>query len=424
MILIDSLIILLCIAFSAFFSGVEIAFVSANPFFLAIEERKKGFYGRVVKLISKKPSQFITTMLVGNNIALVLYGIFMGEKILSLFYPNLITKDITPNVLLIQTLISAGIILIFAEFIPKLFSQVYAEYFLKFLIIPGIFFYWLLFPITFITQKFSDFILFKLFKTKDDQVQENFSKLELGSYIEQQLESHDREKIDSEIEIFRNALEFSTTSAREVLIPRTELIAVDSHENLDSLRKMFISSGKSKILVYQSDIDSVIGYIHAFDMFKDIENIKDNIREIDYVPETMPINHILKILNQNHRSIAVVLDEYGLTEGIVTLEDIVEELFGEIQDEHDQEEKDAHKKITDNKYEFDARLEVDFINQEYRLELPESDQYETLGGLIFNHHGDIPQKNQVINFFGYQCTILDVSDKRIKRIRLEVGTKS
>ena len=420
MILIDYLIIILCLAFSAFFSGVEIAFVSANPFFLAIEERKKGLHGKVVELISKNPSQFITTMLVGNNIALVLYGIFMGEKILFLLFPEMITKDITPNVLLIQTLISTGIILIVAEFLPKLFGQVYAEFILKLLVLPAIFFYWLFIPITFLTQKFSDFVLVRLLKSKDDQVQLNFSKLELGSYIEQQLESHDREKVDSEIEIFRNALEFSTTSAREVLIPRTELIAVDSDENIDTLREMFTKSGKSKILVYENDIDKIVGYIHVFDMFKNLENIKNNMRDIDHVPETMPINQILKMLNRSHRSIAVVIDEYGVTKGIITLEDIIEELFGEIEDEHDQEEKDSHRKISENHYEFDARLEVDFINKEYRLKLPESDQYETLGGLIFNHHGDIPQKNEEIDIDDYKCIILDVSDKKIKRIKLLV----
>ncbi|MCY4299530.1 MAG: hemolysin family protein [Flavobacteriaceae bacterium] len=421
MILVDTLVISLCLFFSAFFSGVEIAFVSANPFFLAIEERKKGLHGRIVKLITKNPSQFITTMLVGNNIALVLYGIFMGEKILFLFYPELMTQEMTPNVLLTQTLISTVIILIFAEFLPKLFSQVYSESILKLLIFPAVFFYWLFIPITFFTQKFSDFVLVKLFKTKVDQVQLNFSKLELGSYIEQQLESHDKEKVDSEIEIFRNALEFSTTSAREVLIPRTELVAIDRKESLDTLRKMFAKSGKSKILVYENNIDKIEGYIHAFDMFQSIKSIEDNIREIDYVPETMPINQILKKINRNHRSIAVVIDEYGLTEGIITLEDIIEELFGDIQDEHDKEEKNTHQKIDDHQYEFDARLEVDFINQEYRLKLPKSDQYETLGGLIFNRHGDIPRKNEEIMIDDYKCIILDVSDKVIKRIKLLVA---
>ncbi|MCY4562236.1 MAG: hemolysin family protein [Flavobacteriaceae bacterium] len=424
MISLDHLVILLCLALSGFFSAIEIAYVSANPIFLAIEQKKKGLFSKAFKVATKNPSQFITTMLVGNNIVLVIYGIYMGEEILRLFPPEMHLNEPSLKTLFIQTLISTSIILVTAEFFPKLFSQLYPEFVLSLFIFPAACFYYFFGPITFVTLMMANLILGKFFKSDSDQVQFTFSKLELGSYIAEQLETIGKEKLDSEIQIFRNALEFSTTSAREILIPRTELIAVEIGEDPDILRKKFTESGKSKILIFRNDIDKIIGYIHAFDMFNDIKNIGDNIREIDFVPETMPINQILKLLNAKHRSIAVVLDEYGATEGIITLEDVVEELFGEIEDEHDKESSDAHKEIRENEFEFDARMEVDFINQNYGIKLPESDQYETIGGMIFYHHGDIPDKDEVIYIEHFKCTILDVSAKKIKRIKLNTNSSS
>lgn len=418
------LVILVCLLLSAFFSGMEIAFVASNRIFLEIEKQQKGLRALGLNLLTKNPSRFIATMLVGNNIALVVYGIFMGDRILQLLvqqsYPTGSTEFLF---LFYQTLISTGIILLTAEFLPKVFFQLYANTFMKIFVAPAAFFYFLLSPITALIIALTDSIL-KRFGVAADQVQLSISKVELGNYIEEQVErTKDKENLDAEIQIFQNALEFSEVKAREAMVPRAEITAVDQSIALKELYDLFVSTGLSKILVYKDTIDDIIGYVHAFELFKKPKKIQHALLPVAFVPEPMPVNKVLKVLTKQHKSIAVVLDEYGGTAGIVTLEDIVEELFGEIEDEHDHVQL-YEKQLSENRFEFSARLEVDYLNKTYQLNLPEDEFYETLGGLIVFNTEEIPEKNAIIEIAGYTMTIKNVASNKIERIVVEVPEKA
>ena len=418
------LVILVCLLLSAFFSGMEIAFVASNRIFLEIEKQQKGLRAIWLKLLTKNPSRFIATMLVGNNIALVVYGIFMGDRILQLLVQQSYLTGSTGFLLLFyQTLISTGIILLTAEFLPKVFFQLYANTFMKIFVAPAAFFYFLLSPITALIIALTDSIL-KRFGVAADQVQLSISKVELGNYIEEQVErTKDKENLDAEIQIFQNALEFSEVKAREAMVPRAEITAVDQSIALKELYDLFVSTGFSKILVYKDTIDDIIGYVHAFELFKKPKKIQHALLPVAFVPEPMPVNKVLKVLTKQHKSIAVVLDEYGGTAGIVTLEDIVEELFGEIEDEHDHVQL-YEKQLSENRFEFSARLEVDYLNKTYQLKLPEDEFYETLGGLIVFNTEDIPEKNAKIEIAGYTMTIKNVASNKIERIVVEVPEKA
>ena len=305
-----------------------------------------------------------------------------------------------------------------AEFLPKVFFQLYANTFIKIFAIPVAFFYYFFYPLTFLIIELTDYILKKFLNTETDQVQLSFSKIELGNYIEEQLESaQDKENLDSEIQIFQNALDFSEVKTREAMVPRAEVIAVEESTSLEEITALFISTGLSKIPVYKENIDHILGYVHAFEMMKKPKGIKNILMPVAYVPETMLVNDVLKLLTRQHKSIAVVIDEYGGTSGIVTVEDIVEELFGEIEDEYDTVEH-VEKQIEEGVYDFSARLEVDYLNQKYNLSLPESEYYETLGGMIAYNIGQIPQKDEEIELSPYILKIKKVSATKIERIIL------
>ena len=413
------LVIITCLLLSAFFSGMEIAFVSSNRIYLEIEKLQVGLTSKVLKKITENPSRFIATMLLGNNIALVVYGIFMGDRILQLFFPNtLLTVDASLKIVFYQTLISTGIILLTAEFLPKVFFQLYANTFIKIFALPVALFYYLFYPITFLIIELTDVILKRFLNTETDQIQLSFSKIELGNYIEEQLESaHDKESLDSEIQIFQNALDFSEVKTREAMVPRAEVIAVEESTSLEEITDLFISTGLSKIPVYKENIDHILGYVHAFEMMKKPKGIKNILMPVAYVPETMLVNDVLKLLTRQHKSIAVVIDEYGGTSGIVTVEDIVEELFGEIEDEYDTVEH-VEKQIGEGVYDFSARLEVDYLNQKYNLSLPESEYYETIGGMIAYNIGQIPAKGEEIELSPYVLKIKKVSATKIEQIIL------
>ena len=413
------LVIITCLLLSAFFSGMEIAFVSSNRIYLEIEKLQVGLTSKVLKKITENPSRFIATMLLGNNIALVVYGIFMGDRILQLFFPNtLLTGDASLKIVFYQTLISTGIILLTAEFLPKVFFQLYANTFIKIFALPVALFYYLFYPITFLIIELTDVILKRFLNTETDQIQLSFSKIELGNYIEEQLESaHDKESLDSEIQIFQNALDFSEVKTREAMVPRAEVIAVEESTSLEEITDLFISTGLSKIPVYKENIDHILGYVHAFEMMKKPKGIKNILMPVAYVPETMLVNDVLKLLTRQHKSIAVVIDEYGGTSGIVTVEDIVEELFGEIEDEYDTVEH-VEKQIGEGVYDFSARLEVDYLNQKYNLSLPESEYYETIGGMIAYNIGQIPAKGEEIELSPYVLKIKKVSATKIEQIIL------
>lgn len=413
------LIIILCLILSAFFSGMEIAFVSSNRIYLEIEKSQQGFTSKVLKSITQKPSRFIATMLLGNNVALVVYGIFMGDRILQIFYPQtFLSGEASLLIVFYQTLISTAIILLTAEFLPKVFFQIYANTFIKIFSIPVAFFYALFYPITFLIIEFTDVILKQFFKTGSDKVQLSFSKVELGNYIDEQLESYNnKENLDSEIQIFQNALDFSEVKTREAMVPRAEVIAVEEKTSIEDIKALFISTGLSKIPVYRKTIDHILGYVHAFEIIKKPKTLVNILLPVAYIPETMLVNDVLKLLTRQHKSIAVVIDEYGGTSGIVTVEDIVEELFGEIEDEFD---TIAHleKQLTENSYSFSARLEVDYLNQKYDLDLPESEFYETLGGMIVYTTGEIPDKDTYIEIPPFTMKIEKVSATKLEQITL------
>jgi len=412
-----TLIIVLSIIASAFFSGMEIAYFTSNKLYIELEKKEGGFVGILLEKLTKNPSKFITTMLVGNNIALVIYGFYMGNLLMTLLTPFGI-KDFF--MFLIQTIISTLIILVTAEFLPKAIFRVYANETLKYFALPAYLFYLLLSVISQFIMLLSNFLLKFFFKIKPDEAHLAFSKAELGHFLNEQLESvNEAKEIDSEIQIFQNALEFQNVRAREVMIPRTEIIAVDVSESINTIKKEFVETGLSKILVYKNNLDEIIGYVHSFELFKNPKSIRSILLPVEFVPETMMINVAMDILIKKRKSIAIVLDEYGGTSGIITVEDIIEELFGEIEDEHDSSEL-LEVKINDHEFNFSARLEVDYLIETYNLELPEDEAYETLGGLIVYHTEKIPVKGEIIELAPFQFTILKVSHTKIEEIHLKV----
>ncbi len=410
-------IILLSVLFSAFFSGMEIAFISANKLQIEIEKKNEGIVASILVKLTRKSSKFITTMLVGNNISLVIYSFFMGRFILSF---SVFTQFNVFTELLLQTVISTLVILVTAEFLPKTIFRIYANETLKIFAIPAYFFYVLFFYISDFITLISDFFLRVFFKTNPDDCQKEFSKAELGNYINEQLENTaENSEVDSEIQIFQNALEFHNVKAREIMIPRTELVAVDSTESLEVLKKQFIDTGYSKILVFKSSLDDIIGYVHAFELFKDPKNLRSILLPVEFIPESMFINDVLNLLTKRKKSMAVVLDEYGGTSGIVTVEDIVEELFGEIEDEHDSIAL-REEKLNSREYIFSARLEIDYLNDTYGLKLPENDAYETLGGYIVYCNENIPRVGEKVKIDGFYFEMTQVDSSRIVEVYLKV----
>ncbi len=412
----DIIIILTSIILSAFFSGMEIAFVSANKLHIELEKKRSGFIPTILGKLTQKSSKFITTMLVGNNISLVVYSYFMGKVIVETLpieqYPDF-------WILLIQTVISTLVILVTAEFLPKAIFRVYANQMLKFFAIPAYVFYLILYILSFIVNGISNFFLRVFFKTHSEEEQTEFSKEELGNYISEQLETgNDEEEMDSEIQIFQNALEFQKVKAREIMVPRTEIMAIEIHDGVNELKESFISTGYSKILVYKNSLDDIIGYVNAFELFKKPRTIKSILLPVEIVPESMMINDVLNILMKKRKSIAVVVDEYGGTSGMITVEDIVEELFGEIEDEHDSQEL-LEEKLTNNEFNLSARLEVDYLNEEYDLNIPKEEAYETLGGFIINHTENIPEQDEELEILNYHIKILKVSSSKIDDIYLK-----
>lgn len=420
------IIIVLSLLFSAFFSGMEIAFVSANKIHIEIEKKQDSFLARVLARLTQNPSKFIATMLIGNNIALVIYGFFMGEALMNWFQSLTPTSSVFVNALLTdfsllsQTLISTLVILVTAEFLPKVLFQIYANTLLKVFAVPAYTFSLLFSAISWGVIKISDLVLRVFFKTSGDAVQLSFTKGELGDYITEQMETvAEKDQVDSEIQLFQNALQFSTVKAREVMVPRTEITAVPVEETPQQLAELFSQTGYSKILVYRENIDEIIGYVHSYALFKKPETLKSILLPVAFVPTTMRIQDILNLLTKKRKSMAVVLDEYGGTAGIMTVEDIIEELFGEIEDEHDS--TDLHEEqLSENVYKFSARLEVDYLNETYKLDLPTGEAYETLGGLIVHELGEIPQQDTEVKMGSFLFHILEASNTKIDLVGVHV----
>ena len=413
-------IIILCLILSAFFSGMEIAFVSSNKIYLEIEKKQDDFISKILTKLTLKPSKFIATMLVGNNISMVVYGFFMGDLLMRWFVTLGFEFSDFSN-LLLQTTISTLIVLMTSEFLPKVFFQIYANTFIKFFALPAYFFYKLFYYISSFLIWISDFVLRKFFKTEGDQINLSFSKVELGNYISEQMNAlQDHETVDSEIQIFQNALEFSGVKAREIMTPRTELVAVDLYSSVIDLRELFIKTGYSKILVCIDTLDDIVGYVHSFELFKKPRNVKSIMTPVEFVPETILIKDAMNLLTKKRKSVAVVLDEYGGTSGIVTTEDIVEELFGEIEDEHDSEEELIEDAVDDSNFIFSSRLDVEYLNETYKLNIPECDSYETLGGFIMDFSKEIPQKGAHITIGNFLFVIEEATNKKIELVKMSI----
>ena len=413
-------IIILCLILCAFFSGMEIAFISSNKIYLEIEKKQDNFLSKILTKLTEKPSKFIAAMLIGNNIALVIYGFFMGKLLMR--WIEMLNFQLSGVLdLLVQTVISTLIVLITAEFLPKVFFQIYANSLIKFFAVPAYFFYVLFYYISTFFIWVSDFVLKKFFKTQGDQVPLYFSKVELGNYITEQMSTvEDNDEVDSEILMFQNALEFSGVKARDVMTPRTEIVAVDLYDSIAELNELFVETGYSKIVVYQNSLDNIVGYVHSFDMFKKPSSVKEIVIAVEFVPETIYIKDAMNLLTKKRKSVAVVLDEHGGTSGIITIEDIVEELFGEIEDEHDAGETLIEKELGEDTYIFSTRLDVEYLNQTYKLQIPESDSYGTLGGFIVDFTKEIPQKGAVITIGVFHFVVEEATNKKIELVKMAV----
>lgn len=412
-------IIIISLILAAFFSGMEIAFVSSNKIYLEIEKKQQGFLSGILGKLTEKPSKFIAAMLVGNNLALVVYGYFMSEVLLRWLEPQGFTAF---SVLLLQTALATVVVLLTAEFLPKVFFQIYANSLIRFFAFPAYVFYRIFYYISTLILWCSDVLLKKFFGTGSDPVQVFFSKVELGNYISEQMSSvDDQEEVDSEIQIFQNALDFSGVKARDIMTPRMEISAIDIYAPVSELRELFIDTGYSKILVYQESLDDIVGYVHSFELFRQPRRIKSVMIPVEFVPQTIYIKDALELLTKKRKSVAVVLDEYGGTAGIITVEDIVEELFGEIEDEHDETEKLTEEKIDDTTWFFSTRLDVEYLNETYNLDIPEGDSYSTLGGFIVNSTNEIPQKGELVAIGNFRFTIEEATSKKIELVKMFVG---
>ena len=411
--------ILISLAFSAFFSGMEISYVSANKLRLELDKKDKSLTSKVLDVFFHNPNQFISTMLVGNNIALVVYGLQMAI-LLEPWIAHFVDQEAL--IVLIQSIISTILILFTGEFIPKTIFKIDPNFFLRLFAVPLYIIYIVLYPVS----KFSSLLSFLILKLagvknlKDSDVY-TLGKVDLDYFIQQSIEDAPQDSdMDTEVKIFQNALEFSNVKVRDCIVPRTEIVACDKHVTTDELRSRFIETGLSKILIYDDNIDNIIGYIHSSELFKHPDHWLEQLCKVSIVPETMAANKLMRVLMQEKKSLAVVVDEFGGTSGIVTLEDLVEEIFGEIEDEHDMK-REVARKISENEYLLSGRMEIDAINEMFGLDLPESDDYVTIAGLILHYYQKFPKLNESIEYGKYTFKIVKATATKIELVRMKVS---
>ncbi len=415
------IIIAITLIFSAFFSGIEIAFVSSNKLHIELQGQKGSLSGLILSRFLQKPSNFISTTLVGNNIALVLYGIYMANLLkpwIEGWLPPVLNTDL--SVLVVQTIISTILVLITAEFTPKSIFLINPDWLLT-VFAPIIqFMYFILFPLVFLITLLSKFIISNILKLEYSEERPVFGLTDLNNYIKNNLNPDNIDEDDEvNAKIINNALEFKTVKVRECMIPRTEMIAIDITDPIDELRQEFIDSGHSKVMVYKDSIDEIVGYCHSLEMFKKPKDIESILNPIIIVPETMLANELMIQFITEHKSVALVVDEFGGTSGIVTMEDIIEEIFGEIQDEHDVEDWVEHK-IDNKTFLISARHEIDYLNEKYDWNIPPGD-YDTLGGFILSITEDIPQKEEIVDYGNLNFVINEMEDNRINIVKVKLG---
>lgn len=411
--------ILVTMLLSAYFSGMEIAFVSSNRMLAEVDKGRYGFSQRFISIFYNHPNGFVSTMLVGNNIVLVVYGILIAR-----LFDNTIFRGLDPAFTVpADTLLSTFVILFTGEFLPKTLFKSNPNTLLAVFALPAYVFYIMLWPIarlaTFLSKMCLHFLGIRMEQGSDD---EGFSKVDLDYLVSSSIDSaRSDDEIEDEVKIFQNALDFSDTKVRDCMVPRTEINAIEENAPLEELRQLFIESGNSKIIVYREDIDHIIGYIHSSEMFRNPRRWIDHVRTMPFVPETMAAQKLMKIFMQQKKTLGVVVDEFGGTSGIVALEDIVEEIFGDIEDEHDSDKYIA-KRTDDGDYVLSARLEIDKINEMFDLGLPESDDYMTLGGLILHDYQSFPKLNEIVKIGSYDIKILKASMTKIELVKLHKTT--
>ncbi len=411
--------IIITLLFSAFFSGIEIAFVSADKLHIELQGKKGHGTSKILTRFMQNPSQFIGTTLIGNTIALVIYGVFMAkllDPVIQAYLPDFLNNEI--GLLIVQTILSTIVVLITAEFLPKSIFMINPNRMLSILAYPMYVIYWIMTPVVWIIVNFSKLVITRVLGLEYSEDKPAFRLTDLDNYIKNTLLSDEDSNVELDTKIFNNALEFKTIRVRECMIPRTEIVAVDIEDNIDDLRQAFTESGHSKILIYRESIDDVIGYCHSLELFKKPKSIGDILTPILIVPETMLANELMIQFISERKSIALVVDEYGGTSGVVSIEDIIEEIFGEIQDEHDDEDL-TEQMIDENTYLFSARQEIDYLNEKYSWDLPIGD-YETLGGLILSITEDLPQEGDTLDLDPYIITIQNVHDIRIDTVKITV----
>ena len=414
------LVIFISILFSAFFCGMEIAFITANKLRLELDKKQNFIYSKLISLYTQHPAQFIATMLIGNNVSLVIYGIAFAKLLqpfLDQYFPNSL-------VLLAQTFISTILILATAEYLPKTFFRINPNGLLKFFTVPIAIFYFLFYPVTRITLGISKIVLKVLLNEEVQNVNEKivFSRIDLDHFVnepENNNDSQNKEEIDNEVKLFRNALDFSKVKLREIMVPRTEMAVLDITSSVEDLRQKFIETGYSRILFYAENIDNIVGYIHHSVIFTHPTSIASHLSKVVIVPETMPASKLLSKFIQQRLSIAIVVDEFGGTSGMVTSEDILEEIFGEIEDEHDTVYL-IEKQVAPNEYIISGRVELDELNEKFNLDFPENENYETLAGFILNNYESIPKINTIINIGQYQFKILKATHTKIELVHLNI----
>lgn len=409
--------IIITLIFSAFFSGLEIAYISSNRLKIELDKSKGTITSKILSRFYKKESDFIAMLLLGNNIALVVFGLFSAK----LLKPIIVSWGIPATeeglILLIQTLLSTALVLITAEFLPKAFVQLNPNRVLRYASVPMFVVYGVLYLPTQIVVMFSNLAL-RLLKVDNENSEKVFSKVDLEDYVQDMNERiKDEEELGNEFQILQNALDFDSVKARDCMVPRIEIEAVELNDPIDHLKQRFIETGYSKILVYRDHVDNVIGYVHSFEIFKSPTSIKEILLPIAFVPEAKSGMQLLQMFGENSGNIAVVVDEYGGTAGVVTIEDVIEEIFGEIEDEYDVEEL-LEEEIGDGEYRFSARQEIDYLNASYDLSMEESEEYETLGGLIIHHLENIPEAGTKVEIGEHTFEIEEVSQHRIETIRV------
>jgi CBS domain containing-hemolysin-like protein len=414
-------IILITLIASAFFSGLEIAFITSNKLRIELENKQGSLSAKVLAYFNKYPSRYLGTMLLGNNIALVIFGIYMDEELKPLIESFTSSKVL---ILLISTFLSTMLILITAEFLPKNLFRINPNKTLAIFAFPLTIVYGILYPVVMISIGSSEFILKKIFRVKIEKENAAFTMIDLDNYVREGTAAVEKKvEVDHEIQIFQNALDFSSVKARECMIPRTEIVAVEVNESIEVLKQKFIQTRLSKILIYEKNIDNIIGYAYSKELFKKPSTIKSIMLPVSIVPETMPASEVLTVFIQQNKSIALVVDEFGGTSGMLTMEDVMEEIFGEIEDEHDKEEM-IERQVSDTEFIFSARLETDYINNKYRLKLPILDNVETISGLIMHYHESIPRVNEEIHIENYIFTILSVTRTRVETVSLKIQTEN